>query len=79
MTDFDPTDSYDAASAWHMVLMCDGRCGTMLAFESKYLPGLNYYHEQGQQARREGWYIEDVSRSKLEFRVLCPAVQAGWL
>lgn len=72
MTDFDPTDSYDAASAWHMLIVCDTGCGTMLEFESEYLPGLNYYHEQGQQAKRKGWYIEDVTANELAFRIVCP-------
>jgi|SRR5688500_19583984 hypothetical protein len=73
MTDFDPTDSYDAGSAWHMLITCDSGCGAMLEFESIHLPGLNYYHEQGQQAKREGWFIEDVSTDELLFRILCPA------
>ena len=76
MTDFDPTDSYDAASAWHMLIVCETGCGTMLEFESEHLPGLNYYHEQGQQAKREGWYIEDISKTQLAFRIVCPACTA---
>jgi hypothetical protein len=60
MTDFDPSDPYDAASAWCCFFICD-TCSADLEFTSDHQPGLNYYHEQGQRAKADGWYVADES------------------
>ena len=72
MTEFDPSDPYDAASAWCCFFICD-RCSADMAFTSAHPFGLNYYHEQGQRAKTDGWYVSDESTiADARYVVLCP-------
>src|SRR5687768_18501171 len=72
MTDFDPSDPYDAASAWCCFFICD-TCGADMDFTSAHPFGLNYYHEQGQRAKADGWYVADESTNEGTRYVLgCP-------
>jgi hypothetical protein len=42
-------------------------------FKSAHPLGLNYYHEQGQRAKAEGWYVSDESTNEDTRYVLrCP-------
>ena len=72
MTNFDPSDPYDAASAWCCFFICD-TCGADMDFTSAHPFGLNYYHEQGQRAKADGWYVADESTNEGTRYVLgCP-------
>jgi hypothetical protein len=72
MTDFDPSDPYDAASAWCCFFICD-TCSADFDFKSAHEMGLNYYHEQGQRAKADGWYVRDDSTKEAPRYILrCP-------
>jgi hypothetical protein len=72
MTDFDPFDPYDAASVWECFFIC-GTCGFDMEFTSDHRMGLNYYHEQGQRAKADGWHVMDASTDeKPRYVFYCP-------
>ena len=71
MTDFDPIDPYDAASVWYCFFTCDA-CGHVLDFTFEGEWDLRYYHELGQKAKADGWYVADRSTDHPEFVMFCP-------
>jgi hypothetical protein len=75
MTDFDPSDPYDAASAWCCFFVCDACNACLEEFQSATVHefGLDYYHAQGQEAQAAGWYVADAWNSEeARYIVLCP-------
>ena len=79
---FDPRDIYDAAALYDMWLNCQG-CPKTFDFEPNRPIGLDYYHDIGQQAKRDGWVVaeqvDERSLNEESYRVLCPrcAAQCG--
>lgn len=72
MSDFSSSDPYDAASAWCCFFICDS-CNVIMEFASAHPRGLNYYREQGQRAKTEGWYVADESTATdVRYVVRCP-------
>lgn len=71
---FDPRDIYDAAALYDMWLNCQG-CPKTFDFEPNRPIGLDYYHDIGQQAKRDGWVVAeqvDVQQPGEEsYMVLC--------
>ena len=70
---FDPQDPYDAAALYDMWLNCS-HCPREFDYEPGGDIGLQYYHQIGQQARREGWSVLPTQErvGELIFTVLCP-------
>lgn len=78
---FDPSDIYDAAALYDMWLNCQG-CPATFDFEPDRPIGLDYYHDIGQQAKRDGWVVaEQVDSARPEdqsYLVLCPHCAARY-
>lgn len=72
---FNPRDVYDAAALYDMWLNCSG-CPSTFDFEPNRPIGLEYYHDIGQQAKRDGWVVsEQIDAARPEeqtYLVLCP-------
>ncbi|MED5388473.1 MAG: hypothetical protein VX793_06450 [Pseudomonadota bacterium] len=70
---FDPRDPYDAAALYDMWLNCS-RCPTTFDFEPGGEINLDYYHQIGQQARREKWVVlpSRINGDEVVFSILCP-------
>jgi hypothetical protein len=72
---FDPRDIYDAAALYDMWLNCQG-CPTTFDFEPNRPIGLDYYHDIGQQAKRDGWVVAEQLDAghpgEQAYLVLCP-------
>lgn len=71
---FDPKDPFDAAALFDMWFNCND-CDRLLNCEPDMPIGLDYYHELGQAARQQGWYVAESPASRHEepqYQVLCP-------
>ena len=69
---FDPKDVYDAAALYDMWLNCH-TCTNTFDFEPNRAVGLNYYHDIGQRAKRDGWLVaEQEEGADVAYMVLCP-------
>lgn len=75
MMAFNARDPYDAAALYDMWLNCQN-CPETFDFEPTRPIGLDYYHDIGQQAKRDGWVVveqedpDDVEG--VSYLVLCP-------
>ena len=78
---FDPQDLYDAAALYDMWLNCQS-CPKTFDFEPDRPIGLDYYHDIGQQAKRDGWVVaEQVDAEhpgEQAYLVLCPHCAARY-
>ncbi len=78
---FDARDIYDAAALYDIWLNCQS-CPTTFDFEPNKPIGLDYYHDIGQQAKRDGWVVAeypDVDRPHEQaYMVLCPHCSAKY-
>lgn len=70
---FDPKDVYDAAALYDMWLNCHN-CTNTFDFEPNRAIGLDYYHDIGQRAKRDGWLVaeQELAGSDEAYMVLCP-------
>ncbi len=69
---FDPRDVYDAAALYDMWLNCHS-CINTFDFEPNRPIGLDYYHDIGQRAKRDGWLVaEQAAGTDDAYMVLCP-------
>ncbi|PKM21748.1 MAG: hypothetical protein CVV10_07785 [Gammaproteobacteria bacterium HGW-Gammaproteobacteria-14] len=70
---FDPRDVYDAAALYDMWLNCHS-CTNTFDFEPNRPIGLDYYHDIGQRAKRDGWLVAEQQNDGADdaYMVLCP-------
>jgi len=78
---FDARDIYDAAALYDMWLNCQG-CPKTFDFEPNRPIGLDYYHDIGQQAKRDGWVVAEQVNAECPdeqaYLVLCPHCAARY-
>ncbi|MDF1780930.1 MAG: hypothetical protein P1U67_06495 [Alcanivoracaceae bacterium] len=78
---FNPRDLYDAAALYDMWLNCQS-CPKTFDFEPNRPIGLDYYHDIGQQAKRDGWVVAEQvdteNPSEQSYMVLCPHCAAHY-
>lgn len=78
---FDPQDIYDAAALYDMWLNCQG-CPATFDFEPDRPIGLDYYHDIGQKAKRDGWVVAEqingAHPDEQSYLVLCPSCAARY-
>jgi len=73
---FDPTDPYDAAAMYNGFLLCEG-CGVEPIAEPPAKYNLGHYHDVGQAAKSQGWFVAPLKGPDVSFQVFCAACANG--
>jgi hypothetical protein len=73
---FDPADPYDAAAMYNGFLLCEG-CGVETIAEPPAKYDLSYYHQVGQAAKSQGWFVAPLESPDVSFQIFCATCAKG--
>jgi hypothetical protein len=73
---FDPADPYDAAAMYDCFLICQG-CGVEPIAQPSAKYDLAHYHQVGQVAKSQGWFVIPLEGTDASFQIFCASCAKG--
>ena len=73
---FDLADPYDAAAMYSCFLICES-CGVEPIADAPAKYDLSHYHQVGQAAKSQGWFVAPLESPDVSFQVFCATCAKG--